>query len=169
MSTQRRRNLLDIVFPSKSHRHALGDLKIRSTNCNRRLLKLVTDQSVWTVECIVCFDEMQLGAPDEEEADDDEQGDVASISSSDNAVVGDRGSEAETASWATVPLFNDKDPPTAECNHCRNVCDDCLERTYETSIRDGQLDDLTCPDPECRQPVGLNHLRDYVSQECFNL
>ena len=112
---------------------------------------------------------MQLGAADEEEVDE-QADDATSDASSDVAVVGGRdGSEADAASWASVQEFSDKDPPTAECNHCRNVCDDCLERTYETTIRDGQLDDLTCPDPECRRPVGLDHLRDYISQQCFNL
>lgn len=59
-------------------------------------------------------------------------------------------------------------PPTQECNHDRNVCDDCLKTTYETAIQGGQSgDDLTCPDPSCRAVVSMSHLRQTISSDCF--
>jgi hypothetical protein len=65
------------------------------------------------------------------------------------------------------PDESDAGPPTTNCNHERNVCDQCLKMTYETAIWAGQVADLVCPDPECRGVVPMQSIRPKVSKDRF--
>jgi hypothetical protein len=58
-------------------------------------------------------------------------------------------------------------PPSPECDHDRNVCGPCLQEMFERAIKGGRLDDLKCPDLECRKPVSLDTVRSSVSTEVF--
>ena len=60
-------------------------------------------------------------------------------------------------------------PPTTECNHDRNVCDACLKITFESAIRGGRLQDLICPDVECKKPIPLDTIRPIVAGEVFKM
>ncbi|KAH7391544.1 hypothetical protein BKA64DRAFT_644835 [Cadophora sp. MPI-SDFR-AT-0126] len=60
-------------------------------------------------------------------------------------------------------------PPTPQCKHDRNVCNACLKTTFEGAIRGGRLQDLVCLDTECRKPLPLGSLRQYVSAEVFKI
>lgn len=59
--------------------------------------------------------------------------------------------------------------PSAQCDHDRNACDDCLKATFESAIRGGRLEDLICPDVECKKPVGLDVVRQNVSTDVFKM
>lgn len=60
-------------------------------------------------------------------------------------------------------------PPTAQCNHDRNVCDACLKTAFEGAIRGGRLQDLVCLDIECKKPIPLETLRLTVSGDVFKM
>ncbi|KAF1993728.1 hypothetical protein P154DRAFT_57690 [Amniculicola lignicola CBS 123094] len=60
-------------------------------------------------------------------------------------------------------------PPTAECDHDRKVCDDCLKPMFETAIRGGNLEALLCPDPECKKAVPAETIRANVSADVFKM
>jgi hypothetical protein len=59
--------------------------------------------------------------------------------------------------------------PSPECDHDRNVCGPCFKEMFEIAIKGGRLDDLKCPDPECRKPVSLDAVRSSVSNEIFKV
>ncbi|KAK0123378.1 hypothetical protein ONS96_010369 [Cadophora gregata f. sp. sojae] len=59
--------------------------------------------------------------------------------------------------------------PTPQCNHDRNVCNDCMKTTYEGAVRGGRLQDLVCLDTDCKKTLPLQSLRQYVSTEVFKI
>ncbi|KAF8847813.1 hypothetical protein BDZ45DRAFT_754513 [Acephala macrosclerotiorum] len=60
-------------------------------------------------------------------------------------------------------------PPTTQCDHDRNACDACLKAALESAIRGGRLQDLVCPDPECKKPIPLEAIRSNISTDVFKI
>ena len=58
-------------------------------------------------------------------------------------------------------------PPTLECNHDREACDDCLKNMFEVAIQGGRLQDLICPDTECKRPIPKGRIKQLVSETCY--
>ncbi|KAH8890395.1 hypothetical protein GQ53DRAFT_842164 [Thozetella sp. PMI_491] len=60
-------------------------------------------------------------------------------------------------------------PPTSECDHDRQVCNDCLKSLFESSIRGGRLKELACPDVQCRKQVTVQLVRQLISPACAKI
>ncbi|CAK7206376.1 hypothetical protein SEUCBS139899_009168 [Sporothrix eucalyptigena] len=60
-------------------------------------------------------------------------------------------------------------PLTAECQHDRNACAPCLKLMCEAAIQGDRLDDLVCPEPQCRQRFTRDTIRQHVSAESLRL
>ena len=55
-----------------------------------------------------------------------------------------------------------RQPPTSECDHDRNACDECLTALVTAALQGSNLAALVCPDPECRKPIQGEEVRRLV-------
>ena len=54
-----------------------------------------------------------------------------------------------------------------ECNHEANICPQGLQETLENAISEGRLQDIRCPDAECKAKYPVRDIRSIVSKESF--
>ena len=54
-----------------------------------------------------------------------------------------------------------------ECNHEANICPKGLQETLEKAISEGHLQDVRCPDAECKAKYAVRDIRSIVSKESF--